>query len=65
MAPYDAGKSVDPLDDDAGDWLDYEDEEPEPAPKPAVSAPPGAADGGPADAAVDAAPPATDAGGAP
>ncbi len=62
VAPWDAGKTVDPLDDDAGDWLDYEDDEPSTpsAPAPIDAGTPDAAPSG--DAGGDA---SKDAGGGP
>ncbi|MEZ4374104.1 MAG: hypothetical protein R3B07_25005 [Polyangiaceae bacterium] len=65
VAPYDAGTPADPLDDDAGDWLDYEDEEGEPV-KPAPAKPAASGGGAATDAgAQDADASAGDAGGGP
>lgn len=60
VAPYDAGAPVDPLDDDAGEWLDFEEEGSE-APPPAKADPAAPGDAGaPAEAGA-----AGDAGSAP
>ena len=61
VAPYDAGRPADPLDDDAGEWLDFEDDEPGP---PAASPDAGSQDAAGVEAGDSAAPAAAvDAGG--
>lgn len=54
VAPYDAGAPVDPLDDDAGEWLDFEDEAGESPPPQKPNPGPSGDAGAPGDAGTEA-----------